>query len=224
MFGTYNILLKTIFPNQLFSSNSELPDEKYELYQHIFHIFLIPVFPMGKFWCLRKGHENFLKHDLPEEIYEKISKHGFNYAKTPIYSYAMWILAPLCYFLYNFYTENKTKQEIEISIKENNEDVKRWNKMIDNPTTHDFYQFSTFDLTNEFPNTSSVLYMCKVINYNKDSIQFYKNVKNENHQIPTLINDKKQIFNIFRDKNNLTKIWILKIRNESYSLRIRDYF
>lgn len=54
LYGWNNYLLKSVQPEELGISRSQAPDLRVEYRQKYFHLFFIPVFPLGKFWAIRK--------------------------------------------------------------------------------------------------------------------------------------------------------------------------
>lgn len=54
LYGWNNYLLKSVQPEELGISRSQVSDLRVEYRQKYFHLFFIPVFPLGKFWAIRQ--------------------------------------------------------------------------------------------------------------------------------------------------------------------------
>jgi hypothetical protein len=55
LYGWNNYLLKSVQPHELGVYKNEVADIQIQYRQKYFHLFFIPVFPLGRFWAIRQG-------------------------------------------------------------------------------------------------------------------------------------------------------------------------
>lgn len=70
LFGWNNYNLKTVEPHELGMISKEIPDVQIQYRQKYFHLFFIPVFPLGRFWAIRKQGQMY---HPPAELMQALS-------------------------------------------------------------------------------------------------------------------------------------------------------
>lgn len=103
VFGTYSIKLRSYEPSELGYNNDQLPETRFEIRQKVFHLFWIPVFPIGKIYGARK--QGILVGVAPEQEKALRSKER---VRTPWYSYSLVFVLLLGYLGYLGYEEYKS--------------------------------------------------------------------------------------------------------------------
>ena len=83
VFGWYSFLIKMFRPEELEWLPEDFDGTTIEIRQKVFHIFWIPIFPIGKLYAFRMGDSLY---ELPG-AYEAVLKE-MGVAKTPWYSFA----------------------------------------------------------------------------------------------------------------------------------------
>ncbi|MCX6180594.1 MAG: hypothetical protein NT150_01525 [Bacteroidetes bacterium] len=134
IFGLNSFLLSKHSASELGISGDK--DSYFERRQRYFHILLIPVFPCGKFWIIKKDGD-LSQHEVPEEIKSRLNSSAPTH-KTPLKSYSLLIIASVVFALLYFkssYAENLRDEEITKNCRDKN-------TIIENAQPNTFLLFS----------------------------------------------------------------------------------
>lgn len=87
LFGTYSVTIKSITAEDAGLTQKEFEGNIFYLKQKCFHLFFIPVFPLGKFWVAKRGFVNadgdWDESDASYECSEALEEHLYQSIKTP---------------------------------------------------------------------------------------------------------------------------------------------
>ncbi len=225
-FGTYSLKIKTYNSSEL-GIEKEHPNLDFTIRQKIFHFWFIPLFPVDKFWKVKRS-------DTGEEVLETTPKmrNAIDLKvlkqKSPIWSYsgsiviAIPLLLLMSYFLYG--VVDNAIDNVNKNVAKNNR-IDNKEELVKAPEINDLYTFKTLDVDivtdmnghfvkykpSYFSSPTKVDY---VVNYiSKDSIGF-EFIKSRNYSNHTF--GLKQEFRL--SKNEL----ILATKNYQ-DLKIQKY-
>jgi hypothetical protein len=95
LFGWNTYLLKSVSTSELGLFSKDLPtDLRIEYRQRYFHLFFIPLFPIGRFWAVRKGAELYHTSAELQQTLQNIKpnwKHGLWAWTGPLLGIIIWI-------------------------------------------------------------------------------------------------------------------------------------
>jgi hypothetical protein len=97
LYGWNNYLLKSVQLQELGIMNAPDPGTRIEYRQKYFHLFFIPVFPLGKFWAVRQGGKLY---EPAAQLHQALESVKVN-TKNWIWSWTGILLVLGGYFIYN---------------------------------------------------------------------------------------------------------------------------
>src|SRR5262245_46796849 len=98
LFGWNTYRLKAVSPLELGLQTKEQTDIILEYRQRYFHLFFIPIFPIGRFWAVRKdGKLYHTPPELEQALYHIRTnwKHGLWAWTGPLLGIAIWIFVSI---------------------------------------------------------------------------------------------------------------------------------
>ena len=145
--GTYSLKIKT-FTNKEINLGAEYHDSQFNLYQKVFYILFIPIFPVEKFWVVKNtitGKEQLTTADLRTKLNLVELKR-----KSPLWTYTGLIILSISFlFLIGFMLSDYVESGID-SFKKSNIESANNSKTIDlieDPRPNDVYHIIMVELT-----------------------------------------------------------------------------
>jgi hypothetical protein len=189
--GVRSLLIKQLTSEQLGIADPFFHNYVFQHRQKYFHLSMIPVFPVGKYWTMRIKDQYFaMDQEIPMEILEKIYVQGHIDSKTPWYSYLFGILVTCGFLGYMIYDIAKNKFR-----STSNDNIVTKSK-IDNLKPENVIYFNT-----EKPGVE--LYS-KVDLITRDSVKFSYAFFTKGTSFPKVISQ------LFVQKEGNTEVWISK--------------